>query len=1101
MLKQLYIKNFTLIDELNIQLHPGFSVITGETGAGKSIILGAIGLLLGNRADTKAIKAGKDRCIIEAHFDLSRYNMQQFFIDNDIDEDLPDTIIRRELTAAGKSRAFINDTPVSLTKMRELGEQLVDIHSQHQNLLLQKEDFQLNVVDIIAQDEKQRKSYLSAYQKYKKANDQLASLKEEIAKNRENEDFLRFQFKELDDAKLQSGEQEQLEQEADMLSHSEEIKTALYEADNHLSGENDSILEKLKETSQQLANIKEVYPEVAELAERIDSNYIELKDIAQEVNGLVDHVDFDPEQLEEINSRLDTLNSLQQKFHAKDVEDLIQTYNQLKEQISHIDNSDEDIEAREEEVNKLLQEAQKQARELTAIRKKAAQKIEEEMKQRLVPLGIPNVRFSITLTEKPLSQDGCDKVNFLFSANKSTPLQPVTQVASGGEIARVMLSIKAMISGAVKLPTIIFDEIDTGVSGKIAEKMAQIMDEMGNHERQVISITHLPQIASMGKHHYKVFKEETEQGTISHMKELSMEERVQEIAQMVSGSDISEAALANAKELLKKNMKKLYMIMIGLVLGVTSVLAQPAPVQKVAKSVFTLTTFNKEGGIIASTQGVFIDNKGTAISTFKPFIGATKATVVDASGKSMIVDAIMGADELYDVAKFRVEGTTTGAPIANNASASGSKVWLVPYSIKKPAFQQEDISSVEKFNTTYNYYIFSNSAPENAVGCPFANKDGQVIGLMHNNGSVTAIDANFAKQLHVTGLSSLDAALRESGIRTALPDKEADAITMFTLNKGQKSAEDNMKYANEFIGKFPTSAFGYKEKAMMLADKGEYAEADKLMQESIKKATNKDEAHSNYADLIYQKIVFHGDSIYPSWNADKALDEAQKAYAAKPQPIYKHQEAQINYVKKEYQKAYDQFMELTKTSINNGELYFEAAQAKSQMKAPDTEIKTLLDSAVSVGSRTGIVAPYYLTRAQFLDAQGKYREAITDYNRYDSIAHPLDPTFFYTRYKCELKIRQWQQALIDIARACYLNPQEPTYFAEWASLDIRVKRYEEGIKAAQACISLAPEYADGYLLLGILQAESGNKKDGITNLEKAKELGDTRADDYIKKYK
>ena len=548
-------------------------------------------------------------------------------------------------------------------------------------------------------------------------------------------------------------------------------------------------------------------------------------------------------------------------------------------------------------------------------------------------------------------------------------------------------------------------------------------------------------------------------------------------------------------------MKKLYMILIGLMVGVSSILAQPGPVQKVAKSVFTLTTFNKDGEIIASTQGVFIDNKGTAISTFKPFIGATKATVVDASGKSMTVDAIMGADELYDVAKFRVEGSTTGATIASNASAAGSKVWLVPYSIKKPAYQQEDISSVEKFNTTYNYYIFSNSAPENAVGCPFANKDGQVIGLMHNNGSVTAIDANFAKQLHVTGLSSLDAALRESGIRTALPDKESDAITMFTLNKGQKSAEDNMKYANEFIGKFPTSAFGYKEKAMMLADKGEYAEADKLMQESIKKSTNKDEAHSNYADLIYQKLIYHGDSIFPSWNADKAIDEVQKAYAAKPQPIYKHQEAQINYVKKDYQKAYDQFMDLTKTSINNGELYFEAAQAKSQQKAPDAEIKVLLDSAVSVGSRTGLVAPYYLTRAQFLDAQGKYREAVADYNMYDSIARPLDPTFFYARYKCEMKIRQWQQALLDIARACYLNPKEPTYYAEWASLDIRVNRYEEGIKAAQACIAIAPEYADGYLLLGILQAESGNKKEAITNLEKAKELGDTRADNYIKKYK
>ena len=448
MLKQLYIKNFTLIDELNIQMHPGFSVITGETGAGKSIILGAIGLLLGNRADSKSIKAGRDRCVIEAHFDLSKYDMQQFFTDNDIDEDLSDTIIRRELTAAGKSRAFINDTPVSLTKMRELGEQLVDIHSQHQNLLLQKEDFQLNVVDIIAQDEKQRKNYEAAYNQYKQANQKLNALKAEIEKNRENEDFLRFQFKELDEAQLQNGEQEELEQEYEMLSHSEDIKTALYQADNHLSGDDGNIIEKLKQASEQLANIKDVYPEVTELLERIDSSYIELK-------------------------------------------------------------------------------------------------------ERLIPLGMPNVRFGISLTEKPLSHDGGDKVSFLFSANKSTPLQPVTQVASGGEIARVMLSLKAMISGAVKLPTIIFDEIDTGVSGKIAEKMAQIMVEMGNHERQVLSITHLPQIAAMGSHHYKVSKEETDEGTISRMTELSQQERIQEIAQMLSGSDVSEAALANAKELLR----------------------------------------------------------------------------------------------------------------------------------------------------------------------------------------------------------------------------------------------------------------------------------------------------------------------------------------------------------------------------------------------------------------------------------------------------------------------------------------------------------------------------------------------------------------------
>lgn len=551
MLKQLYIKNFTLIDELNISLYPGFSVITGETGAGKSIILGAIGLLLGNRADSKAIKAGRDRCVIEAHFDLSRYDMQKFFDDHDIDYDADDTIIRRELTAAGKSRAFINDTPVPLTRMRELGEQLVDIHSQHQNLLLQKEDFQLNVVDIIAQDADQLKVYQKEYYAYRKAKELLEELKAEIAKNRENEEFMRFQHKELDDANLQEGELEQLEQEAETLSHSEDIKTALYEADSALSGENDSILDKLKNATHQLENICDVYPSMADVTGRMQSSYIELKDIAQEISSSVDHVEFDPNRLDAINTRLDKLYTLQQKFHVETVTELIATRDRIAEQLSHIDNGDEDIEEKEKEVAALLVKAEKQAALLTSIRQKSAKAIEKEMKGRLIPLGIPNVRFEIAFAEKPLSGNGADKVSFLFSANKSTQLQPVSQVASGGEIARVMLSLKAMISGAVKLPTIIFDEIDTGVSGKIAEKMADIMEEMGLQNRQVLSITHLPQIAAKGSHHYKVLKEETENGTISHMKELNNQERIEEIAQMLSGSDITQAALANAKELLR----------------------------------------------------------------------------------------------------------------------------------------------------------------------------------------------------------------------------------------------------------------------------------------------------------------------------------------------------------------------------------------------------------------------------------------------------------------------------------------------------------------------------------------------------------------------
>ena len=548
-------------------------------------------------------------------------------------------------------------------------------------------------------------------------------------------------------------------------------------------------------------------------------------------------------------------------------------------------------------------------------------------------------------------------------------------------------------------------------------------------------------------------------------------------------------------------MKRISIIIMTLMLCASSLMAQPGPVQKVSKSVFTLTTFNKDGGIIASTQGVFIDNKGTAISTFKPFVGATKASIVDASGKSMNVDAILGADELYDVAKFRIIGATTAAPIASKASVAGEKVWLVPYSIKKSPFQQEDISSVENFMTTYNYYIFSSSVPENAVGCPFVNKNGQVIGLMHTNGQTTAIDANYAKQLKVTGLSTLDAALRETGIRTALPDTEQDAITMMTLKKGQIPVDVYNEYTQEFINKFPTSAFGYKEKALYLVDQEKYDEAAKLMEEGIKKSTAKDEAHSNYADLIYQKIAYKGDSTYTAWTLDKAIDEAQKAYAAKPQPVYKHQEAQINFLKGNYQKACDMFLDLTKSNLNGGELYFEAAQAKTHLKAPAQEIEVLLDSAISVGARTGMAGNYYLARANFLNEQGQYRRAIQDYNMYDSIARPVDASFFYTRYQCETKLRMWQPALLDIARACYLAPKQPTFFAEWASLDLRVKRYDEGISAATHCTELAPEYADGYLLLGLLQKEKGLKDEAIKNLKKAQELGDTRAADYLSKMK
>lgn len=552
MLKKIYIKNFTLIDQLDITFHAGFSVITGETGAGKSIILGAIGLLLGNRADSKMIKMGEKKCTIEAHFDLSKYNYEAYFEELDIDFEPEDTIIRRELTSNGKSRAFINDTPVSLQDMRTLGEQLIDIHSQHQNLLLQKEDFQLNVIDTIASDQKEVAAYKAAFQQYKNAEKQLAELTSRLAKAKENEDFLRFQYNELASANLVSGEQEELEQESKMLSHAEEIKSALYQANGLLSDDN-AIIDQLRTVSEILNKVTSVYPKIEAAAARVDEAYIELKDIASEVSAESENIDYDPTHLEEVNQKLDTLFTLEQKYHVSSDTQLIALKNELDEQLQKIDNSDEETAELERVVGRWKAEAEKLGKTLTTVRKKAAKTIENEMGKRLVPLGIPKVQFKVEIAEKTLSLDGRDKVQFLFSANTSTALEPIAQVASGGEIARVMLSLKAMLSGAVKLPTIIFDEIDTGVSGKIAEKMALIMKEMGNADRQVLSITHLPQIAALGHSHYKVEKEETEDGTHSRMRELSDEERVQEIAQMLSGADITEAALQNARELIKQS--------------------------------------------------------------------------------------------------------------------------------------------------------------------------------------------------------------------------------------------------------------------------------------------------------------------------------------------------------------------------------------------------------------------------------------------------------------------------------------------------------------------------------------------------------------------
>ena len=555
MLRKLHIRNFTLIDELDIEFFPGFSVITGETGAGKSIILGALGLLTGNRADARQVKAGTNKCVVEATFSTGHDlygTISEFFSAYDLDFSPDECILRREVSAAGKSRAFINDTPVTLAAMRELGEHLIDIHSQHQNLLLGKEDFQVSVLDILAKNTALLSSYRAAYRKMVEARDKLARMRRELEANEAEADFLRFQLKELTDAALVEGEQDELEQKAQTMSHAEEIKTSLYLVDSMMNGEEGGLLNTLKSVVSHLNDIAPVFQKGEGLSERLNNCYIEMKDVADEVASSVDDIEFDPREMQQVNDRLDLIYTLQHKFHADTVEALVSKRDEIAKRLESVDMGDEQIERQQQLVDSLADEANAFAAKLTSTRRKAAQRVEEEMKARLVPLGIPKVRFEVGMLPDNLSSDGADKVVFLFSANSSSPMQPVEQVASGGEIARVMLSLKAMIGNAVELPTIIFDEIDTGVSGRVAEQMAQIMKEMGSDERQVISITHLPQIAALGNAHYKVAKEETAAGTSSRMTLLNEEDRVREIAQMLSGSVVTQAAIENARELIEK---------------------------------------------------------------------------------------------------------------------------------------------------------------------------------------------------------------------------------------------------------------------------------------------------------------------------------------------------------------------------------------------------------------------------------------------------------------------------------------------------------------------------------------------------------------------
>ncbi len=551
MLQSIFIQNYALIDKLDIAFEPGFSVITGETGAGKSIILGAIGLLLGQRADVKAIRNGATKCIVEAKFNIASYGMEDFFKANDIEYDSEECILRREVNINGKSRAFINDTPTSLSQMKVLGEKLIDVHSQHQNLLINKEGFQLNILDILAQDIRELTDYQNEYNEYRKVSRELDECIRQAEETRKEEDYIRFQLQQLDEADLKEGEMTELEQEAETLTHAEDIKAGLYRSAQNIGGDEGGCLTLIKDSINTLQTVCKVFAKANEWKERLESCYIEIKDISHDMDDAQEAVEFNPSRLDFVNSRLNMIYSMMQKHHVKTDAELIEIAENYRQQLDMITSSDERISELENKKKELYDSVIRKAEILTALRTESAGKIQSQMESLLIPLGMPNVKFAVEICRKKDPDiNGMDAVNFLFSANKNGTLQNVASIASGGEIARVMLSLKAMIAGAVKLPTIIFDEIDTGVSGSIAEKMALIMQDMGRQNRQVLSITHLPQIAARGNAHYKVYKEDNETGTNSHIIRLTDEERIDEIANMLSGSTMTEAARNNARALL-----------------------------------------------------------------------------------------------------------------------------------------------------------------------------------------------------------------------------------------------------------------------------------------------------------------------------------------------------------------------------------------------------------------------------------------------------------------------------------------------------------------------------------------------------------------------
>ena len=553
MLRHISIRNFALIEHVEIDFDSGFSVITGETGHGKSVFLGAISMLLGQRSDTKAIREGADRCVIEGVFDISDLSLNTFFEENELDYD-DECIVRREVAASGRSRAFVNDSPVSVAQLKELGARLIDIHSQHQNLLLGDRNYQLRVLDTLSGDGELLVSYRKLYDEYLSLVREQERLREELEKSRRDEDWLRFQLDELRAAALKNGEFEELEQEVNELSHAEEIRAALYGAGNAIDGgDSGSLLQAIRESTNALSRISAHYDAASTLSERLESCYIELKDCCSEIEQRAERVQYSPERLEFVERRLALIYNLQKKHRVDSVEELMALTDDFASRLDKITSGDDELLDIEKRIAAISDELMKSAAAITALRKKSANALQGEITGILVNLGMPKIRFEVDFAATgSFTSMGRDVVTFLFSANSSSAPQPLCDVASGGEMARVMLALKSLVASGSNQPALIFDEVDTGVSGVLAERMGLMMRQMGSARRQVLSITHLPQVAALGQHHYKVYKEETVKGTITEIIKLEQQDRVREIAQMMSGEHLTDAAIDAATQLLSQ---------------------------------------------------------------------------------------------------------------------------------------------------------------------------------------------------------------------------------------------------------------------------------------------------------------------------------------------------------------------------------------------------------------------------------------------------------------------------------------------------------------------------------------------------------------------